>query len=148
MVVIFNQFLLKKLKINNYGKIKVDDIYISPFQYFDIYIYNIIIEMYTIIYALCDYNYGVESEKKVINQLQKFFGNTLTELDYYDQFDFYNEKIIEQKSRRCKIDTYESTRGGMNKINKAKILKIKNTNVFFIFYFTNINYSECDLFNK
>ena len=104
--------------------------------------------IYTIIYALCDYNYGVESEKKVINQLQKFFGNTLTELDYYDQFDFYNEKFIEQKSRRCKIDTYESTMGGMNKINKAKILKIKNTNVFFIFYFTNINYSECDLFNK
>ena len=26
----------KKLKINNYGKIKVDDIYISPIQYFDI----------------------------------------------------------------------------------------------------------------
>ena len=42
----------KKLKINNYGKIKVDDIYISPFQYFDIYIYNIIIKMYIIIYAL------------------------------------------------------------------------------------------------
>ena len=29
-----------------------------------------------------DINYGVESEKKVIIQLQKFLGNTLTELDY------------------------------------------------------------------
>ena len=95
---------------------------------------------------MIDINYGVESEKKVIIQLQKFFGNTLTELDYYDPFDFYNEKFIEQKSRRCKVDTYESTMGGMNKINKAKILNRKNINVFYFFNFTNINHSECDLF--
>ena len=66
--------------------------------------------IYTIIYALCDYNYGVESEKKVINQLQKFFGNTLTELDYYDQFDFYNEKFIEQKSLKKAIKNVDTIR--------------------------------------
>ena len=96
-----------------------------------------------------DENYGEQAEKKAIIILQQHFNFPLIKLDYYNAFDFYNEKecvYIELKSRRCQINTYESTMVGMNKINKAKILTRKNNNVYFCFYFTKTDYSECDLY--
>ena len=96
-----------------------------------------------------DENYGEKAEKTAIIQLQQHFNFTLIKLDYYNPFDFYNETervYIELKSRRCQINTYESTMVGMNKINKAKILTRKNNNVYFCFYFTKTDFSECDLY--
>ena len=95
-----------------------------------------------------DENYGEKAEKTAIIQLQKHFNFTLIKLDYYNPFDFYNEKdlYIELKARRCQINTYESTMVGMNKINKAKVLTRKNNNVYFCFYFTKTDFSECDLY--
>ena len=96
-----------------------------------------------------DENYGEQAEKKAIIILQQHFNFPLIKLDYYNAFDFYNETervYIELKSRRCQINTYESTIVGMNKINKAKILARKNNNVYFCFYFTKTDYSECDLY--
>ena len=96
-----------------------------------------------------DENYGEKAEKTAIIQLQQHFNFTLIKLDYYNPFDFYNETervYIELKSRRCQINTYESTMVGMNKINKAKILARKNNSVYFCFYFTKSDYSECDLY--
>ena len=95
-----------------------------------------------------DENYGEQAEKKAIIQLQLFFDNKLIKLDYYNPFDFYNEQdlYIELKARRCQINTYESTMVGMNKINKAKILARKNNSVYFCFYFTKSDYTQCDLY--
>ena len=96
-----------------------------------------------------DKNYGDECEKIVIVKLQNFFNNTLTKLDYYDNFDFIDDKqeiYIELKSRRCKINTYDTTMVGMNKINIAKILTRKKKNVYSYFYFTNIDYSASELY--
>ena len=95
-----------------------------------------------------DKNYGDACENKAIVKLQLFFDNKLIKLDYYNPFDFYNEQdlYIELKARRCQINTYESTMVGMNKINKAKILTRKNNNVYFCFYFTKTDFSECDLY--
>ena len=96
-----------------------------------------------------DKNYGEECEKKAIIQLQIFFDNKLIKLDYYNPFDFYNEQqnlYIELKSRRCQINTYQTTMVPMSKINKAKILTKKNNNVYFCFYFTKTDYAECDLY--
>ena len=96
-----------------------------------------------------DKNYGDECEKIVIIKLQIFFNNTLTKLDYYDNFDFIDDKqeiYIELKSRRCKINTYDTTMVGMNKINIAKILTRKKKNVYSYFYFTNIDYSASELY--
>ena len=90
-----------------------------------------------------------KQKKKAIIILQQHFNFPLIKLDYYNAFDFYNEKecvYIELKSRRCQIDTYNSTMIGMNKINKAKILARKNNSVYFFFYFTKSDYSECDLY--
>ena len=50
------------------------------------------------------------------------------------------------KARRCQTNTYNSTMVGMNKINKAKILSRKNFDIFFFFYFTDIDYTQCDLY--
>ena len=69
-----------------------------------------------------DINYGQIAEKKAIIQLQNFFKIPLIKLDYYNTFDFYNEHqnvYIELKSRRCKIDTYNSTMIPMNKSTKV-----------------------------
>ena len=96
-----------------------------------------------------DQNYGEECEKKAIIHLQEYFKFPLIKLDYYNPFDFYNEQqnlYIELKSRRCQINTYESTMVGMNKINKAKILTRKNNNLYIFFYFTKTDYTECDLY--
>ena len=96
-----------------------------------------------------DKDYGEQAEKTAILKLQIFFDNKLIKLDYYNPFDFYNEQqnlYIELKSRRCQINTYDSTMIGMNKINKAKILTRKNNNVYFCFYFTKTDYTECDLY--
>ena len=96
-----------------------------------------------------DCDYGAIAEKKAIIQLQEFFKIPLIKLSYYDTFDFYNEEnqlYIEIKARQCQINTYESTMIGMNKINKAKVLTKKNNNVYFCFYFTKNDYSDCDLY--
>ena len=96
-----------------------------------------------------DIDYGAKSEKQAIIILQEYFKFPLVKLDYYNIFDFYNEEqnvYIELKSRQCQINTYKSTMVGMNKINKARILNRKNFTVYFFFYFTNSNYSECDLY--
>ena len=96
-----------------------------------------------------DSDYGQIAEKKAVIQLQDFFKFPLIKLGYYDTFDFYNEEhqlYIEIKARRCQINTYESTMIGMNKINKAKILTRKNNNVYFCFYFTKTDYTQCDLY--
>ena len=96
-----------------------------------------------------DANYGDKCEKIVIIKLQNYFNNELTKLDYYDNFDFIDDKpeiYIELKSRRCKVDTYDTTMVGMNKINMAKILNRKNKNVYFCFYFTDIDYSTTELY--
>ena len=95
-----------------------------------------------------DQDYGEQAEKKAIIQLQTFFDNKLIKLDHYNPFDFYNEQnlYIELKARRCQINTYESAMIGMNKINKARILTRKSNNVYFCFYFTKTDYTECDLY--
>ena len=90
---------------------------------------NIIIKIYTKIYMNyeIDVDYGAKCEKIVIIKLQNHFNNKLTKLDYYDNFDFIDEKqdiYIELKSRRCKIDTYKTTMIGMNKLNMSKILHL------------------------
>ena len=96
-----------------------------------------------------DIDYGAKSEKQAIIILQEYFKFPLVKLDYYNIFDFYNEEqklFIELKSRNCQINTYTSTMVGMNKINRSKILDKRNFSVYFFFYFTNSNYSECDLY--
>ena len=96
-----------------------------------------------------DIDYGANCEKKAIIILQEYFKIPLVKLDYYNTFDFYNEQenvYIELKSRNCQVNTYTSTMVGMNKINKARLLIKKNFTVYFFFYFTNSNYSECDLY--
>ena len=96
-----------------------------------------------------DIDYGQIAEKKAIILLQEYFKFSLVKLDYYNSFDFYNEQenvYIELKSRHCQVNTYKSTMVGMNKINKARLLNRKNFSVYFFFYFTNSNYSECDLY--
>ena len=96
-----------------------------------------------------DIDYGANCEKKAIIILQEYFKIPLVKLDYYNIFDFYNEEqklFIELKSRNCQINTYTSTMVGMNKINRSKILDKRNFSVYFFFYFTNSNYSECDLY--
>ena len=96
-----------------------------------------------------DTDYGEIAKKKAIIQLQNFSKITLIKLDYYNTFDFYNEEqqlYIELKSRHCQVNTYTSTMIGMNKLNKAKILSRKKCNIYSFFYFTNTNYSECDLY--
>ena len=96
-----------------------------------------------------DIDYGAKSEKQAIIILQEYFKFQLVKLDYYNIFDFYNEEqklFIELKSRNCQVDTYKNTMVGMNKINKAKILSRKKCNIYFFFYFTNTDYSECDLY--
>ena len=112
---------------------------------------NIIIKMYTKIYMNyeIDVDYGAKCEKIVIIKLQNHFNNKLTKLDYYDNFDFIDEKqeiYIELKSRRCKIDTYKTTMIGMNKLNMSKILHRKKNNIYFCFYFTDIDYSTTELY--
>ena len=96
-----------------------------------------------------DKNYGDQAETNAIGQLQEYFKFPLIKLNFFNPFDFYNEQqnlYIELKARRCRINTYESSMIGMNKINKAKILTRKNNNVYFCFYFTNTDYAECDLY--
>ena len=96
-----------------------------------------------------DTDYGNLAEKQAVIHLQNHFKFPLFKLDYYNTFDFYNETekvYIEIKSRRCKIDTYNSSMVGMNKLNKAKILSRKNYTIYFFFYFTNTDFSECDLY--
>ena len=44
------------------------------------------------------------------------------------------------------MNTYDTTMVGMNKINIAKILTRKKKNVYFCFYFTNIDYSASELY--
>ena len=96
-----------------------------------------------------DANCGDKCEKIVIIKLQTYFNNKLTKLDYNDNFDFIDDKqeiYIELKSRRCKIDIYNTAMVGMNKINMAKILSRKKKNVYFCSYFTDIDYSAAELY--
>ena len=96
-----------------------------------------------------DADYGAIAGKKALIQLQEYFKFPLIKLSYYDTFDFYNDEnrlYIEIKARRCQVNTSSSSMIGMNKINKAKILKRKNFNIYFFFYFTNTDFKECDLY--
>ena len=96
-----------------------------------------------------DVHYGEKCEKIMIIKLQEHFNDKLTKVRYYDNFDFIDDKqeiYIELRSRRCKIDTYDTTMVGINKINMAKILRRKEKHMYFFFYFTDINYCDTEIY--
>ena len=91
-----------------------------------------------------DIDYGRQNEIIIFQKLKLFFNNhILSELDFYNDFDYKNEDsslLIELKSRRCKFETYNDTMINISKLNKCKRYtrnkKIK-MEIYFFFYFNN-----------
>jgi hypothetical protein len=89
-----------------------------------------------------DYNFGIESEKELLDKLQnKFDLNLKLSASNYSLFDYEsNSTYIELKTRRCTKNFYKSTIVGMNKINRATDLKRLNIDIKIYFVFRFIDY--------
>lgn len=80
-----------------------------------------------------DLLFGLSQEEIIKHKLEEKFG-TLTKLDKYNNFDFYNDNyFIEVKSRRIKHDRYDTIYFDEIKLKKAKEIIKKGYEVFFIF---------------
>ena len=91
-----------------------------------------------------DIDYGRQNELIIFQKLKLFFNNhILSELDFYNDFDYKNEDsslLIELKSRRCKFETYNDTMINISKLNKCKRYTRNKTikmEIYFFFYFNN-----------
>ena len=91
-----------------------------------------------------DIDYGRQNEIIIFQKLKLFFNNhILSELDFYNDFDYKNEDsslLIELKSRRCKFETYNDTMINISKLNKCKRYtrnKQIKMEIYFFFYFNN-----------
>ena len=91
-----------------------------------------------------DIDYGRQNEIIIFQKLKLFFNNhILSELDFYNDFDYKNEDsslLIELKSRRCKFETYNDTMINISKLNKCKRYTRNKTikmEIYFFFYFNN-----------
>ena len=86
-----------------------------------------------------DYNFGIESEKQLLEKLRdKFNPNLRLSSSNYSLFDYECDNMyIELKSRRCSKNYYKSTIVGVNKINRALDLKTLDINIkiYFVFKF-------------
>lgn len=86
-----------------------------------------------------DYNtlrtYGLENEIKNLPLLQQKFGMDLRRTsNRYETYDFENDEyLIEQKSRRCQSNTYNSYMFGINKLNKDALTTNKKYIIVFDF---------------
>ena len=89
-----------------------------------------------------DYNFGIESEKELLDKLQNKFDSDLKlSASNYSLFDYEsNSTYIELKTRRCTKNFYKSTIVGMNKINRATDLKRLNIDIKIYFVFRFIDY--------
>ena len=94
--------------------------------------------------------YGDNSEKNIIDCIEKYFDTEITKTtDYYHLMDFYDDNnYYEIKSRRNKYNQYPTTMIGYNKILYAQK---SNNDVSFIFSFIDGNYyckyNKWDKFN-
>ena len=115
------------------------------------------IYIYYMLYHI-DIDYGRINELIIFDKLKIFFkDHTLSELDYYNDFDYKNTDstlLIELKSRRCEYETYTDTMINISKLNKCKRYsrnkKIK-MEIYFFFYFNKNDlyywkYNEVDTF--
>jgi hypothetical protein len=66
--------------------------------------------------------YGAAKENELLKNIQNKFGIDLKKtIGRYNRFDFINaDTLIELKSRRCNLKTYNDTMVGYNKIEYAK----------------------------
>jgi hypothetical protein len=81
-----------------------------------------------------DYNFGINKEIQLLPTIKDYLkDNTIYKLENSNAFDFKGDnKYIELKSRRIKINQYRSTMIGLNKIEKASTL---DEYVYFFFSF-------------
>ena len=81
-----------------------------------------------------DYNFGINKEIQLLPTIRDYLkDNTIYKLENSNAFDFKGDnKYIELKSRRIKINQYRSTMIGLNKIEKASTL---DEYVYFFFSF-------------
>ena len=101
-------------------------------------------------YSTQDYNYGINSENQIIQQLSEHFHCNLKMIEYkYSLFDFEGENIlIELKTRKCTKEFYQSTMIGCNKLIDAneKIKSLPNLKIYYVFRFTDcLTYWEYSL---
>ena len=88
------QVNIKSLEINYDGKVLVDNYFISPFEYFNIYVQLYLFFIYIIMMYSIDINYGRDNEKVVYTKLISFFPNEIIkELDYCNEFDYSNQNL-------------------------------------------------------
>jgi hypothetical protein len=81
-----------------------------------------------------DYLIGNEKEKQLLPIIKTYFNDeTICHLSKYDTYDYKgNNKFIELKSRNNKMNTYDKTMIGYNKILKAASI---DEDVYFFFWF-------------
>lgn len=82
-----------------------------------------------------DYLIGKEKEIQLLPVIIKYFNDeSICQLSPYDTFDYKGDnKFIELKSRNNKMNAYDKTMIGYNKILKAASI---NEDTYFIFWFT------------
>lgn len=73
-----------------------------------------------------DYQYGIDSEKEILQILNSKFDCNLKQTNKYDPYDFIDDDkkvIVELKTRRNTKNRYDSTIIGFHKIQKIMIKK-------------------------
>ena len=82
-----------------------------------------------------DYLVGLERERQLLPILKTHFkDDSIFQLTQYNTFDYQGDnKYIELKSRNNKIDKYDKTMVGYNKIIRASTIL---EDVYFFFWFT------------
>ena len=69
-----------------------------------------------------DLNFGLNSEKIILEIIKKKFNNNIIQTNKYDIFDFYDDEnkiYFELKTRKCSKNQYLDSMIGLNKINYA-----------------------------
>lgn len=98
-------------------------------------------------YKIIDYNYGLEKEEEIIEQLNIFFNKKFKKGKKYKRYDFKKDNIyIELKSRRIKINKYKTTFICKSKLLEAEKKYKKGKTFYYVFNFIDgiyyINYNK------
>ena len=87
-----------------------------------------------------DYNYGIQKENEICDVLGKYlnvyWSQSKDRYDLLDRHDWDKKIHLEIKSRRVRMNQYNSTMVGMNKINYARLLYEAGHTIYFVFVFT------------
>lgn len=86
-----------------------------------------------------DIEFGAQSERSMIDRLNKIYSCNLEFTDKWDEFDFVDKSkkiIVELKSRRVRKTQYFDTMVGYNKISRGLKYMKDGYTVYFIFKFS------------